>query len=287
MAKRKLDLEYENTDDDEPKFFLTYDFCGLDVSYCFDTAIPIVKKVIQSDKYRDIVEELVGKENFLNQQFNEAINNTYCLTPNRREDLVGCYCYVLDRKAKRKEIFFNWQLLGSIAFDKGCNLDNYILFVVIKLVHEISHHINYASSSIFIGANPENRMPPKIVTETYKRRNQANQIETVRNQNMYQDFGDLVEKALFGGLVEASGESFMTADSLVVYESQYTTFGKTIRVHESLERFKAGCFDLVAQDEHESLKLPGEWMANGIRATEYSHHDCDDDFYDPCGEVVV
>lgn len=75
---------------------------------------------------------------------------------------------------------------------------------------------------------------------------------------VYNDFGELMEKRLFGGMIEArfhDEDSFMDFQRNALYKSKADNYGFEVKIGETISKIQSGTdFSFVLGDEFESKK---------------------------------
>ena len=236
------------------------DFGGLRVIELFEAAMEYVNVILFSERFHGVISGLMPSNHSLDSTaFDKILNSKFVFLPNLSTQLLSAYAWTnpaITSEDGSFMIYFNSQLLVNYAM-LGDGSDK-VLFLVVKIVHEIARIINYHSCSFF-RANPDERTPPKEMKQTVKSRNsKTKKITTLKKTISYEDFGELVELALFGRLVESTTESgnYMQTDKVIAYPNTATYFGNVVNSANSLNRFKSMQFKLVLGDEYESNFLP-------------------------------
>ncbi len=128
-----------------PKLTVSTDFGGLRVAELFEAAMEYVNIIVFSDQFRGVISALMPMDFSLDSTaFDNILKSKFVFLPNLSTELLSAYAWT--KPAIRTDdgsfiIYFNSQLLVNYAM-LG-NGSEKILFLVVKIVHEIAHIINY------------------------------------------------------------------------------------------------------------------------------------------------
>jgi hypothetical protein len=121
-----------------------------------------------------------------------------------------------------------------------------ILFLTVKIIHEVSHLLHYAS---YLALQSHiDRTPKKAVTEDIITKLDKNGTiqAPVRDVIVYDDFGENIERRIFGGLIEAKWndpKSFMDIDNCALYKSKGDMVGFYVDCLQTLSKITANSTD--------------------------------------------
>lgn len=223
-------------------------------------AIEHTKTILLSNYYRSKFVDLVPEcERNL---FDAALEETYHIKLlSKKSVIVACCC--VHRLDEPNTIFINPLLLHNLVERELTNsalVEDQTVFLVVKLVHEMSHllHLKLSPS-----------MQSRKVTLT-KSFDDAYKIKcgdrkdpvVVQIPVDYTDFGEMIEKEVFGGLVELQAElpkeeGYMDLKRVGIYSSLKTLYGNYVDGTQTLENFSKGIFAVVQGEEFTSMKTPG------------------------------
>jgi hypothetical protein len=241
-----------------PKLTVSMDFGGLSVMELFEAAMEYVNVIVFSENFRAVMSDLMPIDFHLDSTaFDNILKSKFVFLPNLSTELLSAYAWTNPTIKDDGSfiIYFNSQLLVNYAM-LGNGSDK-ILFLVVKIVHELAHILNYHCCSYF-KTYPDHRTPEKGIDQEFKIRKPNQQIVTTKKTISYEDFGEMVELKLFGSLVESTTQSgnYMQTDQVIAYPSIATFFGNVVDSENSLRGFMSMNFKLVLGDEYESKRRP-------------------------------
>jgi len=210
------------------------------VPECFNIAIELAKKILSSKIYAKKIEENV--DDFDEVSFDNGLKSPYCIKMTSIKSCATAYCWVTRQDPENeKTVFFNPLLIMSLLLRQGNPIvfANQIIFITVKLVHEISHLLHWTSSNT-LRTSSTKVSPSKdfndIIKEVRKGGEQISYLKPVT----YNDFGEIMEKELFGGLVELKSDdtdSFMDFVRIGFYESKESKVGNFVDSVATREKF--------------------------------------------------
>jgi hypothetical protein len=152
------------------------------------------------------------------------------------------------------------------------------LFLAVKIVHEVSHLLHY---HLYLKVKGELTTPKKDIKETVKTFVNK-KVDTKENVTEYDDFGELMEIKLFGGLIECKSsrdEVYMGIDSIVCYPSRSTLFGNFVCVDQTIAAFEENQFNFVLGEEYQAKQKPC-FQRVDVKSGNVRSSRRDDDVYD-------
>jgi hypothetical protein len=243
----------------QPLLSVSMDFGGLNAIEIFTIAMKYVNIIVFSDEFRRTMSDLMPTDFLLdNEAFDFVLKSKFVFLPNLVTKQISAYAWT-DPTIKADDgsfiIYFNSQLLVNYSM-LGNGADK-VLFLVVKIVHEMAHIFNYHCCSYF-RANPTDRNPEKKIDQKFKIRKPNKQVTITEKEITYDDFGEMMEIKLFGSLIESSttSEHYMQTDRVVAYPSTATFFGNVVDSERTLSRFESKRFNLVLGAEYESQTRP-------------------------------
>jgi hypothetical protein len=191
----------------------------------FENAFEMATTILLSNQYRMIFFDLVPEADA--SIFTNEMENTYeikCIDGIYDNDAFAC----VHREMYERTVFFNPVLLMKFnkvllttdEASRRIQLKSQSWFLAIKLIHEMTHLLNYQSY-----------LKVKGVKVTPKKKLKEVLIEGEK-ETTYSDLGTLMEKSLFGYIAEPksllAADSFMRMDSIAMYVSTETLHGNLL-----------------------------------------------------------
>lgn len=206
---------------------------------CFGIAIELAKKILSSKTYAETFAENVSDCD--QESFDNGLKSTYYIKMASIKSCVTSYCWVTRQDPENETtVFFNPLLIMSLLLRQGnqSTLDNQIIFVAVKLVHEISHILHWTSSNS-LRTSKKGVSSEKDFQDTIKEVRKGNPV-TYTKPVTYKDFGEIIEREVFGGLVELKSDNVDALMDLVrvgFYKSKETMYGKFVDSAATRQRF--------------------------------------------------
>lgn len=219
---------------------------------CFNKAISLAEELIKSQNYQKSLLFLLDNS-FETDELDRELNKTIKIDIIESKEYLGCYGIVSRSPLIEDKIFLNPLMLNQMRLreirmtndNSNSVIEKNTLFLCIKIVHEFSHLINYSLSLKRNVGNPGNTpektlydINPELVT---KAENTLNELSsdlkmTDSNKNLkiecfdviatasktiIDDFGEMMEIRLFGGVIEHKEPIEQTAfaiEDIIIYD---------------------------------------------------------------------
>lgn len=217
----------------------------------------LVSKIVLSVAFSNAIHSVIGKHGFNDENFYSTLHDGFVIQPNFHLKQISAYAWT--------DPFFNVIYISSnlsmvYAFDQ-LNFEDKVLFLVVKVVHEISNIINRKCCSLF-KQNPKILTPEKQIEQTFKTV-EAYSSEIVEKTTIvtYTDFGEMLELELFKGMIESttSSEDFMRVEQIISYPTLVTVVGSVVDSKSTLNNFTSASvsdFSLVLGKQYVARKKP-------------------------------
>jgi hypothetical protein len=263
---------------------------NLQLPLCFQEGIRLAKIILLSTAFRDLFGRLVPDINWT--AFDSALLQTFTIHFGVWKDSVTAFCCVY-RQDSLTALFFNPYLVLNLLRQQNCPLeaDEKIrqgsLFICAKLVREISHLLHWCSSDRLRNSKT-GLTPPREYLDTFKIKTKVSCFpQIITKPVVYSDFGEMVERELFGGLIEAKTTDptvYMDLEEIGVYPSKETLFGCYVDSRLSIAGIDSGNFLLVLAREFFSVSRPSfarvSLVGGNIKASAADSDAIRDDLHD-------
>jgi hypothetical protein len=196
-------------------------------------------------------------------KFTNWLNKTYSIHLLHEKKIIDAYCAVY-RQSHPDKVFFNPLLvLNMLRQEENQHPDSPVfrqiaLFIAAKLTHEVSHILHYQCSPSLRGdcfRTTIGKAVEDLVKEKFD-----NRTRTTIQPVLYNDLGELVERNLFGGLVEAkfsNTDNYMDIEHCAIYPSKGTRYGHYVDCIATIANIISGSsFKFILGDEFYSSKKP-------------------------------
>lgn len=222
---------------------------------CMQLAIDYAKPILLSKRFREVLISLIP--NCDSSKLDKALQESYDIKLLSRKLVIVTYCCV-HREEHPNTIFINPLLLHNLIereLTGTAPIDDQVVFLTVKLVHEMSHLLHGKCSTAANILTPAKAYKDRVKYKTTTMREPAEKEEYVE----YRDLGEMIEKELFGKLFEmksADLTSYMDLQRVGVYSSLIALFGNYVDATATLANFTAGNYEIALLEEFKSNKTP-------------------------------
>jgi hypothetical protein len=264
---------------------------GMIVPDAFNKGIELAQVILKSKFFRrsfgEALDEISGDIDL--SEFVLQLNKVYQMKLLQERHVITSYCAVYRETPKDFDsIYWNPLLLFNMLRKQKEAVDNNdyqviqqcSLFIAAKLVHAVSHLLHFKCSKK-LRDNRFQRTPQIILSDGILMVNKSTKkLEIVSKEVIYNDFGDILEKKLFGGLVEArykKKDDYMNIESCAVFSSKANRYGNYVKCQETISSVESSLGEdcrFQLGDLFYSISMP-------------SCHKCEIEGLDRCASLLV
>lgn len=258
------------------------DFHGMQMPKCLGLAIDYAKTILLSQRFLDKFTSLVIDCDYA--KLEKALQEPYNLKLLARKSVIISYCCVHPQDQPNC-IYLNPFMLHNLKereLNNTVSISDQVVFLTVKLVHEMSHLL-YAKFSKELIIIPAKAYLDKIKYKTATMKEPVIREEFVE----YSDLGEMMEKALFGGLFDITSsdiDSYMDLQRVGMYSSSGTLYGDYVNGEATLANFTNGSHEIILTEEFKSNKTP-YFTKMPLEAEFYEGEEESSSYFDPTGNT--
>ncbi len=209
------------------------------------------KRIVgQVNEYRTIYNKRYRAE--MDQDFDSFLKSSFDLRLIKRRDAVVAFCCVYRLEFPRS-IFFNpFLILDALECEKTnpSLKSSFTLFFAVKIVHEIAHLLHYElilKHMDRLKVTPAKTLVDQVTTYIKKKKQQQDR------EADYNDFGNMIERELFRGILEIKCQegTFMDLEAVIFYPSILGLVGNKINSQDTIDNFMNGKMEISVGDEYQ------------------------------------